>query len=121
MGLAARMVRVGFGWSQRELGERVGSSQSMISRFEGGRLEHLDLSLADAVFQELGSTPWCNTRVRVLADRRRQSDRVHARCGGYVGQRLMNAGWLVRHEVEVGTGRRRGWIDLLAYRPADHA
>jgi transcriptional regulator with XRE-family HTH domain len=121
IGTAARTVRLGFGWSQRELGERVGSSQSMISRFEAGRLDHLDLAFADAVLAELGISPWFNTRVPGLADRRRQTDRVHALCGGYVGRRLADADWLVRHEVEVGTGRRRGWIDLLAYRPADHA
>ncbi|MEO5940246.1 MAG: hypothetical protein ABIQ76_05100 [Candidatus Limnocylindrales bacterium] len=30
-------------------------------------------------------------------------------------------GWDVRHEVEIGSSRYRGWIDLLAYRVVDRA
>jgi transcriptional regulator with XRE-family HTH domain len=120
MGRAGREVRVGFGWTQQDLASRIGSSQSMISRFEAGRLDHLDLDFADDLFTELGISPWFNTRVPGLVDRRRQLDRVHARCCGYCGRHLRERSWEVRHEVEVGTGRRRGWIDVLAYRPADH-
>jgi hypothetical protein len=47
----------------------------------------------------------------------RQVDLVHARCSAYVGRRLMARGWLVAREVEVGDGRSRGWIDLLAFDP----
>lgn len=54
-----------------------------------------------------------------VVGRRRQNDRLHARCGGYTGRRLIADGWQVRHEVEVGDGRTRGWIDLLAFREAD--
>jgi transcriptional regulator with XRE-family HTH domain len=121
IGRVAREVRVGFGWSQRDLAARVGHSQSKIARLEAGAVAHLDLQLADAVLEELGIQPHFDTRVPGLSDRRRQSDRVHARCCGYVGRHLLNLGWEVRHEVEVGTGRRRGWIDLLAYRAEDGA
>jgi transcriptional regulator with XRE-family HTH domain len=120
MGRAGRTVRVGFGWTQQELGERIGCSQSMISRFEAGRIDHLDLEFADALFAELGITAWFNTRIPGLVDRRRQQDRVHARSCGYCGRQLLDRSWQVRHEVEVGSGRQRGWIDLLAYRPSDH-
>ena len=41
---------------------------------------------------------------------------MHARCIAYVARRLRACGWDVRFEVEVGTGRYRGWIDLLALR-----
>jgi hypothetical protein len=54
-----------------------------------------------------------------LAGRREQRDLVHAKCCGHVSRRLGALGWDVRQEVEVGSGRYRGWIDVLAYRPRD--
>jgi hypothetical protein len=56
-----------------------------------------------------------------LTIRREQRDVVHARCVAYVVRRLERDGWLVAAEVEIGTRRFRGWIDVLAYRPADRA
>jgi len=38
-----------------------------------------------------------------------------------VAQQLKRRGWEVRTEVEIGEGRFRGWIDVLAYRPWDGA
>ena len=121
MGRVVREVRVGFGWSQRELGHRVGCSQSMVSRLEAGDLAHLDVVMVGAILDELGIRAWFDTRVPGLPDRRRQRDRVHARCAGFMGRHLVSFAWEVRHEVEVGSGRSRGWIDLLAYRRVDRA
>ena len=56
-----------------------------------------------------------------LAGRREQNDLVHAACAGYVARRLGRAGWHVLLEVEVGDGRGRGWIDLLAFRESDRS
>ncbi|GAC1670134.1 MAG: hypothetical protein NVS9B8_13310 [Candidatus Limnocylindrales bacterium] len=56
-----------------------------------------------------------------LAPRREQHGLVHACCLAYVGRRLRRLGWDVRFEVEVGSGRFRGWIDLLAYRAVDRS
>src|SRR4029453_17331456 len=113
MAAAARQVRRGFGWSQDELADRLGCSQAKISRFETGRVEHLDLAFADAVLDELGIRAWFDTRVPGLADRRRQLDRVHARCCGYTGRNLIERGGEGRHGVEIGGGRTRGWNGLL--------
>ena len=52
-----------------------------------------------------------------LGDRPLQRDAAHAHCVGHVGRRLAAAGWLVAREVEVGTDRSRGWIDVLAFHP----
>jgi transcriptional regulator with XRE-family HTH domain len=82
IGRVAREVRVGFGWSQRDLAARIGHSQSKVARLEAGAVAHLDLNLADAVLRELGILPSFDTRVPGLSDRRRQRDRVHARCCG---------------------------------------
>jgi hypothetical protein len=46
-------------------------------------------------------------------------DAVHARCVAYVVRRLRSLGFEVETEVEIGSGRHRGWIDVLAFRPAD--
>ena len=121
IGRAVREVRVAFGWSQRELADRVAGSQSMISRLEAGELAHLDMVHVGAILDVLGIRAWFDTRVPGIPDRLRQRDRVHARCAGYTGRQLRSLTWEVRHEVEVGSGRSRGWIDLLAYRRADRA
>jgi len=38
-----------------------------------------------------------------------------------VVRQLKQRGWEVRTEVEIGEGRFRGWIDVLAYRASDGA
>jgi transcriptional regulator with XRE-family HTH domain len=119
IGHAIHASRVEAGWSQRELSERLGTSQAAISRLESGAGPHLDVRLASAAMELLGIRMQLDGSTLGLAGRREQRDLVHARCCGYVSRRLGRLGWEVRQEVEVGTGRYRGWIDVLAYRPAD--
>jgi len=121
IGRTAREVRESVGWSQRELERRTGHSQSKIARMESGQLRHLDLGLADDVLRELGVRVRLTTPELAISDRVRQRDRVHAWCCGSVGRRLKDLSWNVRHEVEVGEGQAKGWIDLLAYRDVDGA
>lgn len=119
IGRAIRTTRIEAGWSQRELAERLATTQPVISRLESASRGHLDTSLVSAALQVLGIRVTADSTTLGLAGRREQRDLVHARCCGYVGRRLSVLGWDVRHEVEVGTGRYRGWIDLLAYRASD--
>lgn len=57
--------------------------------------------------------------VQVRCDLPLQHDHLHARCCAYAARRLTADGWAVRLEVEVGTGRYRGWIDFLTTRISD--
>jgi transcriptional regulator with XRE-family HTH domain len=121
IGSTVRDVRTAFGWSQVELGRRIGASQSMVARLEAGTGDLLNVELVDRALEMLGIDVRLDGNLPNLTARLQQRDSVHARCGAFVGRNLIERGWTVRHEVEVGSGRFRGWIDLLAYRDADHS
>jgi transcriptional regulator with XRE-family HTH domain len=114
-------ARLSLGWSQRRLAQAAGVSQSFISRFERGETVAVTLDAVTRLFRALGIRANLQTELPVVHGDRRQVDAVHAWACGYVGRRLSTLGWDVRHEVEVGTGRFRGWIDVLGYRPNDRS
>lgn len=120
IGRAIRSTSETFGWSQRELARRLGTNQTAIRRLEAGGAT-IDAKLATAALDLLGIGLTIDANPIGLAGRREQRDLVHARCSGYVARQLTQRGWEVRTEVEIGEGRFRGWIDLLAYRPSDGA
>ncbi len=109
------------GWTQRELARRAGTSQTTVCRLESGHAASFDLVVVNEVLAALGLRPKLVLEDRHLDDRRRQRDAVHARLNGHVARRLERTGWLTATEVEIGDPVPRGWIDLLAYRPADRA
>jgi hypothetical protein len=119
IGATVRATRRVVGWSERELAVRLGTSQSAIRRLEAGGQRFVDVRLASVALALLGIRMKLDGSTLGLAGRREQRDLVHARCCGHVARRLGGLGWEVKQEVEVGTGRYRGWIDLLAYRAAD--
>lgn len=96
-------------------------SQSFVSRFERGERVAVTLDSVARLFDALGIRAEMQAELPVVNGDRRQVDVVHAWACGYVGRRLRGLGWDVRHEVEVGTGRFRGWIDVLGYRPSDRS
>jgi hypothetical protein len=81
----------------------------------------MDVRLAGAALELLGIRFSMDANPIGLAGRREQADAVHARCCAYVVGQLARRGWQIRVEVEIGEGRFRGWIDILAFRPADGA
>lgn len=119
IGVVIKTTREETGWSQRELATRLGSSQSAVQRLEAGQSPYLDTRLASAAFRLLGVRATFDSRTLGLAGRREQQDFVHAWCLACSSRRLRAHGWETRTEVEIGTGRYRGWIDLLAYRSID--
>jgi transcriptional regulator with XRE-family HTH domain len=117
VGAAVLSLRTSLGWTQRELGRRVGLSQSEISRLERGLLEDLTLDTAERLLNGMGARLVLSVDAPFLGDRQRQREPAHARCSSHVASRLRRAGWLVATEVEVGDDRSRGWIDVLAVHP----
>ena len=121
IGKAIRASRIACRWTQRELADRLDTTQSEISRLETGARGHLDVRLVSEAFTVLGIRMTLDGATIGVAGRHEQRDLVHARCSAFGAGRLTTDRWDVRHEVEVGSGRYRGWIDLLAYRAADRA
>jgi transcriptional regulator with XRE-family HTH domain len=109
-----------YGWSQRELAARLDTNQSAVRRLvRGGPL--MDVAMAGAALDLLGIRVTIDADPIGLAARGEQRDAVHARCCSHVIGHLARRGWDVRSEVEIGEGRFRGWIDILAFRPAGRA
>ena len=116
--LKAAMEAVG--WTEHELAERAGTSQSSVCRVLAGEPSAMRLDRVGDIADALG------VRLRSMVDQPFrvgapiQHDLVHARACAYIGRRLIERGWTVRQEVEIGRPVR-GWIDTLAYREADAA
>jgi transcriptional regulator with XRE-family HTH domain len=112
-----RDARRSIGWSQAELARRAGISQSTVSLVERESLPDLTFRTAGLLLDALGITVRFVGDLPPLADRERQRDPGHARCVAHIRRHLEGAGWHVRTEVEIGDGRGRGWIDILAFHP----
>ena len=116
---AVRAACADAGWSHRELAVRLGTNPSAIKRLLALRAKSLDVDLATSALAVLGLRFGVDRGGVGLAARSTQRDAVHARCCAMVVRQLRRHGFEVRAEVEIGAGRSRGWIDILAYRPSD--
>ena len=117
MARAVLDLRSALGWSQAELARRAGLSQPLVSAVEGARVDGLTFRTAARLLDAMGARLAIAVDAPYLGNRQYQRDAAHAHCVGHVGRRLAAAGWLVAREVEVGSDRSRGWIDVLAFHP----
>jgi hypothetical protein len=85
---------------------------STVWRVEAGELPGVTVATAGRLLGELGIL--VEFRSPYVARSHLQRDAAHARCSAYVRRRLEASGWRVAHEVEVGSARSRGFIDILA-------
>jgi hypothetical protein len=117
--IAVRAACTDAGWSHRELARRLGTNPSAIKRLLATGSTSLDVELASSALATLGIRLTIDRGGLGLAAHSAQRDSVHAWCSAYVVRQLRRLGFEVRTEVEIGDGRTRGWIDILAYRPRD--
>ena len=114
VGSTVRNARAQRRWTQRQLGRASGCSHAVIGRIERGSMPDLSFRTTLRVLRALSIEP----ELRLVAPRIEAPplrDRAHARCVGAVGRRLARAGYEVSTEVEVGSGRWRGFIDVIAF------
>jgi hypothetical protein len=90
----------------------------MVSRIEAGRRTDVSLATTTRLLEAMGARLRFEIDPPFVGGRRRQLDPAHARMSGHIARRLERSDWKVATEVEVGGDRSRGWIDLLAFRPA---
>ncbi len=114
VGRAVFDIRRLLGWTQAELARRAGVSQSSVSKVERARFADVTFASATSLLGAMGARLTVGVDRPYLGDRL-QVDAAHVQCLGHVGRRLESAGWLVAREVEIGGGRSRGWIDILAF------
>jgi transcriptional regulator with XRE-family HTH domain len=115
-GFLVRDLRTAIGWSQRTLAAKAGVSQSWLCAFERGRYPDVPIGTVEKLLDAMGARLLVDVSVP-FQPTPRQRDLVHARCTTHVARRLERAGWSVATEVEIGDGRYRGWIDVLAWHP----
>ncbi|MDQ2690394.1 MAG: helix-turn-helix domain-containing protein [Chloroflexota bacterium] len=109
-----RAIRRRKGWSQRELGVRLGISKSQMCRWEGGALEHCTVPDLERWATTLNAHISLELRV---AGERPLTDARHAKIQNWLAATLRRDGWLVEPESSFNVYGDRGRIDLLAYHP----
>lgn len=113
--------RTALGWSKSELARRAGVSAATMTRIESGSAAHVGMRSTCAVLEVLGVDARLLLEGPIVLADRSQNDAVHARLCGHLAGRLTGFDWEPALEVEVSDGRIHGFIDVMAFRPADRA
>ena len=121
IGALAREIRRRVGWRQRDVAERAGVSQTLVSLFERGHLGHLSVHAVRAICAVLEIRVDFVPRWRG-GDGERLLDERHAA----MAERALTAtvacpGWRARGEVTFSSYGDRGSIDVFAWNEAERA
>jgi transcriptional regulator with XRE-family HTH domain len=114
LGIRYRALRQRRGWRQRDLADRCGLSQTLISIIERGRAGQVQVLTLERVAAALDAEYVSVLRWRG-GDLDRLVDEGHARLVGLVAHLLTAAGWAVHAEVSYAVYGERGSVDLLAW------
>jgi transcriptional regulator with XRE-family HTH domain len=114
LGLSIRALRRRRGWTQGQLGERVGLSASEISRTERGAAHRVPIRTLEPILEALGARLY----VRVLW-RGEELDRLLDHDHAVIVERVLALlglhGWTAIPEATFQVGGERGSIDILAW------
>lgn len=117
VGRAVRAIRLKRGLRQRDVAERAGVSQQLVSELEAGRLGGMRHRVFRRILGALDADALVVVRWRG-GDLDRLMDEGHAEIVGLVCDRLRALGWTVFPEVSFSEYGERGSIDVLAWHPA---
>lgn len=111
LGRLVRALRQRRGWRQVDVAQRAGTSQSVISELELGRVSGMTVGTVRRIGAALGAST--ELRLHGLgAEPDRLLDGCHARLVGTTLELLGRFGWTVQPEVSYSEWGERGSIDL---------
>jgi transcriptional regulator with XRE-family HTH domain len=114
IGRAVRAIRLKRGLRQRDVAERAGVSQQLVSELEAGRLGGMRHRVFRQILGALDADAFVVVRWRG-GDLDRLLDEGHAEIVGRVCDLLRAQGWTVFPEVSFSQYGERGSIDVLAW------
>lgn len=117
VGALARAVRHRLGWTQRQLGRRIGLSQQLVSLFERGHLDELTVRTVRRIGAALEISLAFEPRWRG-GEGARLLDADHAALVNAIVTLLRAAGWEVAVEYTFNHFGERGSIDIVAWHAA---
>jgi transcriptional regulator with XRE-family HTH domain len=114
VGQLLRAIRRHQRLTQQVIANRIGISQSALSRAEHGNIGGMTLRSLDRIATALGAVVIVDVRYRGgLGDR--LIDAAHARLVERVVKTLLESGWLVHLEFGFNVYGERGSVDILAW------
>lgn len=117
IGALARAIRHRLGWTQRQLGARIGLSQQVISLFERGHLDELTLRTARRIAAALEVALVFEPRWRG-GESARLLDADHAASVNHIVAILTALGWEVAVEYTFSHFGERGSVDIVGWHAA---